>query len=219
MTNARPLTRGRATHEWSCVWRATRSEWCQLGDDARDGHQLLIAICDMHSTLPLILPPTKKEVYVFARVRLSVCLSVSKITQNGVHGFGWNVACDTDVETWTNWLTFEPDLGHSPDAGTWLLSPISYALQRGILLHRENPTYRYWPAATRNFKMVLRPTASATRGFTMVSFTASRRNNFVGGTCALPSALLVLTVLSRLDRGIQSETEMLPLKRGRQCCT
>jgi len=25
----------------------------------------------------------------------------------------------------------------------------------------------------------------------MVLFTASRRNNFVGGTCALPSALLV----------------------------
>ena len=34
------------------------------------------------------LPPTKEEVYVFARVRLSVCLSVSKITQKGVHGFG-----------------------------------------------------------------------------------------------------------------------------------
>ena len=27
-------------------------------------------------------PPTKEEVYVFARVRLSVYLSVSKITQN-----------------------------------------------------------------------------------------------------------------------------------------
>ena len=28
----------------------------------------------------------------------------------------------------------------------------------------------------------------------MVLFTASRRNNFVGGTCALPSALLRLVV-------------------------
>jgi len=28
-----------------------------------------------------ILPPTKEEVNAFARVRLSVCLSVSKITQ------------------------------------------------------------------------------------------------------------------------------------------
>ena len=61
-----------------------------------------------------------------------------------------------------------------------MLSPISYALQRGILLRQENPTYRYWA-----------PVAAATRGFTMVLFTASRRNNFAGGTCALPSALLV----------------------------
>ena len=34
------------------------------------------------------LPPTKEEVNAFARVRLSVCLSVSKITQKRVHGFG-----------------------------------------------------------------------------------------------------------------------------------
>ena len=50
----------------------------------------------------------------------------------------------TDVRIWTNWLTFEPDPDYSPDAGTGLLSPISYALQRGILLRRENPTYVYW---------------------------------------------------------------------------
>ena len=68
-----------------------------------------------------------------------------------------------------------------------------------MLLRRENPTYRYWAAATRCFKMVLRLSAAATRAFTMVLFTASRRNNFVGGTCALPSALLVLTVIIRTD--------------------
>jgi len=84
------------------------------------------------------------------------------------------------VGTWTTWLTFEPDPDYSPDAGTGLLSPISYALQRGILLHRENPTYTYWA-----------PVAEARRGFKMVLFTASRGNTFVGGTCALPSALLV----------------------------
>ena len=80
-----------------------------------------------------LLPPTKEEVNAFARVRLSVCLSVSKITQKCVHGFGWNVARvdRTDVGTWTNWLTFEPDPDYTPDAGTGLLSPISYALQRG----------------------------------------------------------------------------------------
>ena len=32
----------------------------------------------------------------------------------------------TDVGTWTNWLTFEPDPDYSSDAGTGLLSPISY---------------------------------------------------------------------------------------------
>jgi len=49
-----------------------------------------------------------------------------------------------------------------------LLSPISYALQCRIVLHRENPTYGYWAAATHGFKMVLRRTTAATRGFTMV---------------------------------------------------
>ena len=34
-----------------------------------------------------LLPPTKEEVNVFARVCLSVCLSVSKVTQKRVHGF------------------------------------------------------------------------------------------------------------------------------------
>ena len=32
----------------------------------------------------------------------------------------------TDVGTWTNCLTFEPDPDYSPDAGTGLLSPLSY---------------------------------------------------------------------------------------------
>jgi len=78
---------------------------------------------------------------------------------------------------------------HSPDAGTRLLSPISYALQRGILLRRENPTYRYWA-----------PVAAARRGFKMVLFTASRGTPLseVGPTCALPSALLVIGVMSLL---------------------
>jgi len=36
----------------------------------------------------VLLPLTKEEVNVFARVCLSVCLSVSKITQKCEHGFG-----------------------------------------------------------------------------------------------------------------------------------
>ena len=34
------------------------------------------------------LPQTKEEIHVFARVCLFVCLSVSKINQKRVHGFG-----------------------------------------------------------------------------------------------------------------------------------
>jgi len=70
----------------------------------------------------------------------------------------------TYVGTWTNWLTFEPDVG------TGLFSSISYELQRGILLRPENPTYFDWA-----------PVAAATRGFKIILFTASRGNNFVGG--------------------------------------
>ena len=37
---------------------------------------------------PRYLPPTKEEVYVFARMPELVCLSVRKITQKRVLGFG-----------------------------------------------------------------------------------------------------------------------------------
>jgi len=76
-------------------------------------------------------------------VCLSVCLSVSKITQK-MRAWIWMKCCvSTDVGTWMNWLTFEPDLECSPDARTGLLSSILYALQCGIILCRENPTYTY----------------------------------------------------------------------------
>jgi len=39
----------------------------------------------------------------------------------------WMKCCvSTNVGTWKNWLTFEPDPDYSPNAGTGLLSPISY---------------------------------------------------------------------------------------------
>ena len=87
---------------------------------------------------------------------LSVCLSVSLLARLLKNAWRiWMKCCvSTDDGTWTNWLTFEPDPDYSPDAGTGLLSPISYALQRGILLRRENPTYWYWA-----------PVETATRGF------------------------------------------------------
>ena len=60
---------------------------------------------------------------------------------------------------------FEPDPDYSPDAGTGLLSPISHALQRGILLRRKNPTYMYWApvaAAMRCLKWFYSPRAMGT---------------------------------------------------------
>ena len=68
-----------------------------------------------------------------ARVRLSVCLSIGLCARLGLLR---NACMDldkcwlsTDVRTWTNWLTFEPDPDYSPDAGTGLLPPISYRLR------------------------------------------------------------------------------------------
>ena len=52
---------------------------------------------------------------------LFVCLSVSR-----TRAWIWMKCCiSTDVGTWMNWLTFEPDLDYSPDARTGLLSQIS----------------------------------------------------------------------------------------------
>jgi len=80
----------------------------------------------------------------------------------------------TDVGTWTNCLNFEPDPDYTLDAGTGLLSPIK-TLLRGIL-RRENPI----GGATIEGVVVLK-----------WFYSLSRRNTFVGGKCALPSALLV----------------------------
>jgi len=61
------------------------------------------------------------------------------------------------------------------------------------MLRGKSDVYVLVAAARRGFKMVLRPTAAVMRGFTTVLFTeaVSRRNTFVGGTCAPLSALLV----------------------------
>jgi len=62
-------------------------------------------------------PPTKEEVHVFARVCLSVCLSVCYQNYSKTRAWIWMKCCvSTDVGIWTNWLTFEPDPDHSPDA-------------------------------------------------------------------------------------------------------
>ena len=60
-------------------------------------------------------------------VFLSVCLSVCVQDYSKTRAWIWMKCCvSTDVGTWTNWLTFEPDPDHSPDPGTVFLPPISY---------------------------------------------------------------------------------------------
>ena len=107
------------------------------------------------ATLPLsFLPPTKGEVNAFARVRLSVCMSVTKNK-----------------------------------------SKMSYALQLGILLRRENSTYRYWaPVMQRRVVLKWFYSPRAVHGNNFVAGTcapprAVHGNNFVAGTCAPPRAM------------------------------
>ena len=112
--------------------------------------------------------------YLWQRRRLmrlpsmSVCLSVSKITLKCVHGFGWHFACrqmsgrGRTVQILSAIQMIVRML--EPDCFLWYCMRCNH----GTLLCRENPTYRYGAAAMPGFKMV-----------------------FVGGTCALPSALLV----------------------------
>jgi len=70
-----------------------------------------------------LLPPTKEEVNVFARVCLSVCVQDYSKTRAWI----WMKCCmSTYVGTWTKWLTVEADPYYSPDAGTGCLSPLSY---------------------------------------------------------------------------------------------
>ena len=84
----------------------------------------------------------------FVRAPAFVCLYVclcAILLKNAI----WMKYCvSRDVGTWTNWLTFEPH----PDRSPGLLSPIAYALQRGILLRRENLYWARAAAATRRFE-------------------------------------------------------------------
>ena len=117
-----------------------------------------------------LLPLTKEEVNVFARVCLSVCWQDYSKTRTWI----WMKCCvSTDVGTWTNWLTFEPDPDYCPDAETGLLSLIYKHTTRNFTWEKS---HTYWR-----------------RGFWSEPwfYSLSCWITFVGGTCALPSAVLV----------------------------
>jgi len=117
----------------------------------------------------LFLPPTKEEVNALARVCLSVFL-LARLLKNACMDLDETLRVDRcrDMDELINFWA-RSGLYSSPDAATGLLSRISYALQRGILLRRENLTYRYWAsvaAATRGFKTVAAPEIFSCRGTT-----------------------------------------------------
>ena len=89
-----------------------------------------------------------------------------------------------DVGTWTNLLTFDPDPDYSPDTGTGFLFPISYKRCYAEFYVGKIPRIVIGGLLLQ-------------RGVVLKWFySLSRGNTFVGGTCALPSALLLLVLLS-----------------------
>jgi len=87
---------------------------------------------------PTRRPPTFKgggSLNVIARVCRSVCL-LARLLKNTCMDLDEMLRVDTtDVGTWTNWLTFEPDPDYSPDAGTGLLSMMSYKRRNAELYY------------------------------------------------------------------------------------
>jgi len=137
-----------------------------------------LVCCVIHEQVSS-LPPTMEEVCDIAR---GYCLSVCVQDYSKTRAWIWMKCCvSTGIRTWTNWLTFEPDLDHSPDVGTGFLSHIAYALnattwnfitsgksyartgiggpskQQCVVLRRQNTpcTWWYWgpiEAAMRGFE-------------------------------------------------------------------
>jgi len=135
------------------------------------------------------------DIYLRQRRRLPafVCLSVSKMTQK-TRAWIWMKCCvSTDIGTWTNWLSFKPDPDHSPDAGTGLLSPISYRLRNVSALHIAASELRcYAKFYVGKIPRISIGGAPLERAVGLKWFySLSQRKTFVGGKCALPSALLV----------------------------
>jgi len=120
----------------------------------------------------LLLHRTKEQVHVLP---VFVCLSVCQ--RDSLKTRAWicmKCRVSTNVGTWTTDQLFSPIriIVRIPEPDCFLRYRIS-AATRNFITSGKCHVYTYWPRA---FKMVL--------------FTASRRNTFVGGTCALPSALL-----------------------------
>ena len=87
-----------------------------------------------------------------------VCLTVCQQDYSKTRAWIWMKCCvSTDVGTWTNLLTFEPDQDRT-DAGTGLFSPISYKRCNAEFYVGKIPRTRIGSVifgASSGFKMVL----------------------------------------------------------------
>ena len=119
-----------------------------------------------------------------AFVCLSVCLSVSMQDYSKRRARIWTKCCvSTDVGTWTNCLTFEPDPDYNP-----VPEPDCFLRYR----MRCNAEFYYVGNIPPIAIGIGRPSLQRRVVLQWFLFIASRRNNVVGGRYAPPCALLVL---------------------------
>jgi len=120
-------------------------------------------------------------------VCLSVCLSVCVRDYSSTRAWIWMKCCvSTDVVTWTNWLTFEPDPDHSADAATGKSMICRSPSNRHLTQRRLQVTWctaeRYCLlhvvvqgpgsfANTVDFSVRRRPTVAELRGVNVAQFS------------------------------------------------
>jgi len=114
---------------------------------------------------------------------VSVCLSVSKITEKHMHGFGWNVACRQLPGHGRTHYLLSPIWIIFPLARTGLLSLISYKCCYAEFCVGRIPRIRIGGPPLQQ-GMVLK-----------WFYSLNCQNTFVRGTCALPSPILVVKCL------------------------
>ena len=116
-------------------------------------------------------------------VCLSVCL-LARLLKNARTDFDEMLRVDRCRER-TNLLTSEPDPDH-PDARTGLLSPTSY--NHGAPLQRAMVLKWFYLLSRRN---------TNDTPLIIFLFNNNYNNTFVGGKCALPSAIRVIPLFPR----------------------
>jgi len=142
-----------------------------------------------------------------------VCLSVCVQDYSKTRAWIWMKCCmSTDVGTWTNWLTFEPDQG--PDAGNRLLFPIAFShckaefyyvgkIRIGRLLQQQRRTTHGSESYAVHCNVVFYyvrkiPRTGIWHPLKQRRVVLIRQNTVVGGKCTLPSALLVVLCICRV---------------------